>query len=58
MGNLVFGQSPVSQNVTREPSPCHLGDDQVIESWPNEVQVSSIIDDRHATIKGVKRVFE
>lgn len=35
----------------------YLGDDQVIESWPNEVQVSPVIDNRHKIIKGVKRVF-
>ena len=34
-----------------------LGDDQVIESWPNEVQVSPLIDERHPLIMGVKRVF-
>ena len=35
----------------------YLGDDQVIESWPNEVQISPVIDKRHPEIKGVKRVF-
>ena len=35
----------------------YLGDDQVIESWPNDVQVSPVIDNRHSNIKGVKRVF-
>lgn len=35
----------------------YLGDDQVIESWPDEVQVSSMIDMRHPYVMGVKRVF-
>ena len=35
----------------------YLGGDEVIESWPNEVQVSPVIDQRHPMIKGVKRVF-
>ena len=35
----------------------YLGDDQVIESWPNEVQISPVIDKRHPDIIGVKRVF-
>ena len=34
-----------------------VGDDQVIESWPNEVQISPVIDERHPEIIGVKRVF-
>ena len=36
----------------------YLGDDEVIESWPNEVQVSPVLDKRHSMIKGVKRVFQ
>ena len=36
----------------------YLGDDEVIESWPNEVQVSPVLDKRHGMIKGVKRVFQ
>ena len=35
----------------------YLGDDQVIESWPDKVQISPVIDNRHKIIKGVKRVF-
>ena len=35
----------------------YLGEDEVIESWPDEVQVSPVIDERHPMIKGVKRVF-
>jgi len=36
----------------------YLGNDEVIESWPDKVQVSPILDERHNQIKGVKRVFE
>lgn len=35
----------------------YLGNDQVIESWPNEVQVSAMADTRHYLILGVKRAF-
>lgn len=35
----------------------YLGDNEVIESWPNEVQVSPVADGRHYVIIGVKRVF-
>jgi len=35
----------------------YLGDDLVIESWPDEVQISPVLDGRHNIIKGVKRVF-
>lgn len=36
----------------------YLGDDRVIESWPDEVQESPMADERHYLIMGVKRVFE
>ena len=38
-------------------SAIYLGNNQVIESWPNKVQVSSLKDSRHPYVKGVLRVF-
>ena len=38
-------------------SAIYLGNNKVIESWPNTVQVSSIKDSRHPYVKGVLRVF-
>lgn len=35
----------------------YLGGDEVIESWPGGVQISPVIDKRHSTVIGVKRVF-
>ena len=35
----------------------YLGDNQVIEAWPDEVQVSDIVDGRHPLVVGLKRVF-
>ena len=35
----------------------YLGNNRVIESWPDKVQISSVLDKRHRIIKGVKRVF-
>jgi len=36
----------------------YLGNDEVIESMPDGVQISPVVDKRHDRIKGVKRVFE
>ena len=53
-GDLIFYSN--SQDIVIHIA-IYLGDDQVIESWPDEVQISPVIDSRHNIIKGVKRVF-
>ena len=53
-GDLIFYAN--SQGIVIHIA-IYLGDDQVIESWPDEVQVSPVIDNRHKIIMGVKRVF-
>ena len=53
-GDLIFYSDP--QGIVIHIA-IYLGDDEIIESWPNKVQVSPVIDNRHNIIKGVKRVF-
>ena len=53
-GDLIFYSD---QNGIVIHVAIYLGDDQVIESWPDEVQVSPVTDYRHPIIQGVKRVF-
>ena len=38
-------------------SAIYIGDDKVIEAWPNQVTESAVLNYQHSLVKGVVRPF-
>ncbi|WP_238141091.1 DUF5776 domain-containing protein [Pediococcus damnosus] len=54
-GDLIFYYEPGTRSIYHVA--IYLGNNRIIESWPNHIQVSGIRSNSHTSIAGVKRAF-
>lgn len=55
-GDLIFYYQPGTRSIYHVA--IYLGGNQIIESWPNHIQISGIRGNSHTSIAGVKRAFD